>query len=222
MYSSKPEQSAVDESSENVAVAKKERSNYEQLKASIPPNTRFVYPEFLPDPNMKYRHPIKEKIEREDMLNRRYVGTNNPKFIESDIKLVFSPSRTFRKHIDIPEFYVGTIMAVTVSDKHSVGKTTRFVGICIERGGTGLLSFFILRNAIDHQGIEIKYMLYDPTIQKIEILRLEKRLDENLRYLRDAPLEYSTFDLNMEAKHHPEGEPVPVNPIQVTLRPRPW
>lgn len=127
-----------------------------------------------------------------------------------------------RKHIDIPEFYVGTIMAATVSDKHSVGKTTRFVGICIERGGTGLSSFFILRNAIDKQGIEVKYMLYDPTIQKIEVLRLEKRLDENLRYLRDAPLEYSTFDLNMEAKHHPEGEPIPVNPIQVTLRPRPW
>lgn len=26
----------------------------------------------------------------------------------------------------------------------------------------------------------------------------------------------------MEAKYHPEGEPVPVNDIQVTLRPRPW
>lgn len=127
-----------------------------------------------------------------------------------------------RKHIDIPEFYVGTIMAVTVSDKHSVGKTTRFLGICIERGLTGLSSFFILRNAIDHQGVEIKYMLYDPTIQKIEVLRLEKRLDENLRYLRDAPLEFSTFDEKMEAKHHPEGEPVPVNTIQVPLRPRPW
>lgn len=113
-------------------------------------------------------------------------------------------------------------MAVTVSDKHSVGKTTRFVGICIERGCSGLSSFFILRNAIDNQGIELKYLLYDPTIQKIEVLRLEKRLDENLRYLRDAPLEYSVFDVNMEAKHHPEGEPVPVNTIQVTLRPRPW
>lgn len=56
-------------------------------------------------------------------------------------------------------------MAVTISDRHSVGKTTRFVGICIERGATGLSSFFILRNAIDNQGIEIKYLLYDPTIQ---------------------------------------------------------
>lgn len=117
---------------------------------------------------------------------------------------------------------MGTIMAVTVSDKHSIGKTTRFVGICVDRGLCGLRSFFVLRNAIDNQGIEIKYNLYDPTIQKIEVLLLEKRLDEQLYYLRDAPLEYSTFDGNMEPKYHPEGKPVPVNPIQVTLRPRPW
>lgn len=128
----------------------------------------------------------------------------------------------FRAHIDIPEFYVGSIMAVTSSDKHSIGKTTRFVGLCIDRGLTGLRSFFVLRNAIDNQGIEVKYEMYDPTIQKIEVLVLEKRLDDKLYYLRDAPLEYSTFDVNMEVKHHPEGEPVPVNPIQVTLRPRPW
>lgn len=32
---------------------------------------RFIYPEFLPDPNMEYRHPIKEKIERQDLLKRR-------------------------------------------------------------------------------------------------------------------------------------------------------
>lgn len=50
----------------------KERTNLEKLKSSMPDNTRYVYPEFLPDPDMKYRHPIKEKIERQDMLNRRY------------------------------------------------------------------------------------------------------------------------------------------------------
>lgn len=128
----------------------------------------------------------------------------------------------FRKHIDIPEFYVGSIMAVTTSDQHSVGKVTRFVGICIHRSGNGLRSRFVLRNAIDNQGIEVNYELFDPTIQKIEVLLLEKRLDNELFYLRDAPLEYSTFDENMEIKYHPEGQPVPVNPIQVTLRPRPW
>lgn len=64
--------------------------------------------------------------------------------------------------------------------------------------------------------------MYDPTIQKIEVLRLEKRLDPHLYYLRDALPEYSTFDVNMEAEILPEGEPVPVNSIKVKLRPRPW
>lgn len=63
----------------------------------------------------------------------------------------------------------------------------------------------------------MKYQLYDPTIQKIEVLRLEKRLDDELLYLRDAPNEYSTFDENMEAEYLPEGAPVPVNPAIVKL-----
>lgn len=43
---------------------------------------RYVYPEFLPDPNLKWRNRIREKLERMDMLKRR-------------------------GNIDIPEFYVG-------------------------------------------------------------------------------------------------------------------
>lgn len=73
-YASEPAQSPADGASQSVAVANRERTNLEQLKVSMPENTRFVYPEFLPDPNMKFRHPIKEKIERQDMLNHRYVA----------------------------------------------------------------------------------------------------------------------------------------------------
>lgn len=47
--------------------------------------------------------------------------------------------------------------------------------------------------------------MYDPTIIRIEVLRLEKRLDDELLYLRDAPQEYSTFDPNMEIEPHMEG-----------------
>lgn len=43
---------------------------------------RHVYPEFLPDPQLKFRNPIREKLERNDMIARR-------------------------TQIDIPEFYVG-------------------------------------------------------------------------------------------------------------------
>lgn len=47
--------------------------------------------------------------------------------------------------------------------------------------------------------------MYDPAIQKVEILRLEKRLDDELLYLRDALPEYCTFDPNMEPEILPEG-----------------
>lgn len=158
---------------------------------------RKVYVEFLPDPTVEFRNPIREKLERLDMLARR-------------------------AHIDIPEFYVGSILAVTSSDPHSLGKTNRFVGICIKREGCGLRSKFILRNVIDHQGVEVLYEMYDPALQKIDVLRLEKRLDDELMYLRDALPEYSTFDPNMEVEILPEGSPVPINPLKVVLKPKPW
>lgn len=156
-----------------------------------------MYPEFLPDPKIEWRNQIKEKLERIDMISRR-------------------------AHIDIPEFYVGSILAVTSSDPHAAGKTSRFVGICIDRERCGLRARFILRNVIDHQGVEVLYEMYDPALQKIEVLRLEKRVDDKLLYLRDSLPEFSTFNVNMEMEILPEGSPVPVNQIQVTLKPRPW
>lgn len=169
----------------------------EQRKSLAPLDYRFVYPEFLPDPKFEWRNKIREKLERTDMMNRR-------------------------AHIDLPEFYVGSIIAVTTSDPHAAGKTGRFVGICINRDRCGLRARFIIRNVIDHQGLEVQYEMYDPTIQKIEVLKLEKRLDDHLFYLRDALPEYSTFDSNMEPIIIPEGSPVPINETKVKLKPRPW
>ena len=63
--------------------------------------------------------------------------------------------------------------------------------------------------------MEIFYEMYCPLIQKIEVLRLEKRLDNELLYLRDALPEYSTFPVNMEPEFLPEGAPVPVNEVKV-------
>jgi hypothetical protein len=64
-------------------------------------------------------------------------------------------------------------------------------------------------------GVEISYELYNPTITKIEVLKLERRLDENLAYLRDAPPEYCTFPFDMEPVKLPPGAGVPLNTIQV-------
>lgn len=163
----------------------------------VPQEFRFQYQEFLPDPRPRFRNAVLEKLTRKEMLDRR-------------------------SQIHIPEFYVGSVLAVTSSDPHSQGKTNRFVGICIDRERSGLYARFILRNVVDNQGLEIQYEMYDPTLQKIEVLRLEKRLDDKLFYLRDALPEYSTFDLNMEPEILPEGASVPINELKVKLKPRPW
>ncbi|MCL4128041.1 UNVERIFIED_CONTAM: hypothetical protein GTU68_004391 [Idotea baltica] len=127
-----------------------------------------------------------------------------------------------RSVIDVPEFYPGSILAVTVSDPNASGKTNRFVGICISRGGTGLRAWFILRNIVDNIGVEILYETYCPLLLSIEILRLEKRLDEDLTYLRDSLPEFSIFPFDMDPQPLPDGVPVPVNPLKVKLKPRPW
>lgn len=62
-------------------------------------------------------------------------------------------------------------------------------------------------------GVEICYDLYSPRIQKIEVLMLEKRLDDNLMYLRDALPEYSTVDPEMKPVPFSGTGEVPVNNV---------
>ena len=64
-------------------------------------------------------------------------------------------------------------------------------------------------------GVEILFDLYNATLQKMEVLKLEKRLDEELYYLRDAPQEYSTVPFDFEPVPLPKGATVPLNIIKV-------
>ncbi|KAL0965072.1 hypothetical protein UPYG_G00276390 [Umbra pygmaea] len=163
-----------------------------QSEASL---RKFLSPEFIP-PRQR-TNPLKFAIERKDMIQRRKV-------------------------LNIPEFYVGSILAVTMADPYASGKTNRFVGICIQRGGRGLGATFVLRNIIDGQGVEICYELYSPRVQHLEVLKLEKRLDDNLMYLRDALPEYSTVDPDMKPVPYSVTGEVPVNTVKVRMRPKPW
>ena len=65
-------------------------------------------------------------------------------------------------------------------------------------------------------GVEILFDLYNTTLQKIEVLKLEKRLDEELFYLRDAHQEYSTVPFDFEPVPLPKGASVPVNTTKVS------
>ncbi|KAK1332925.1 hypothetical protein QTO34_006456 [Cnephaeus nilssonii] len=157
--------------------------------------TRFLSPEFIP-PRQR-TNPLKFHIERQDMLERRKV-------------------------LHIPEFYVGSILRVTTADPYASGKTSQFLGICIQRSGKGLGATFILRNTIEGQGVEICFELYNPRIQEIQVVKLEKRLDDSLLYLRDALPEYSTFDVDMKPVLQDSGQEVPINQLKVKMKPKPW
>ncbi|CAI2322881.1 unnamed protein product [Caenorhabditis sp. 36 PRJEB53466] len=156
-----------------------------------------AYPDFLQSSVWNRRNSLKNELERQDMLERRM-------------------------NIDIPEFYVGSIVAVTMSDQNLGSKEHRFVGICTRREKEALLHQFTLRNTIENMGVEVVYDLYNPTIRKIETLKLEKRMDDDLKYLVDALPEYSTFDFHMEPQAHAAGAPIPVNELKVKLKNNPW
>ena len=64
-------------------------------------------------------------------------------------------------------------------------------------------------------GVEVMYEMYNPTVHSIQVLRLEKRLDDQLYYLRNAPLEHSTFSFDMQPVTLPRDVPVPVNTTKV-------
>uniref|UniRef100_A0A2K6TUF2 Large ribosomal subunit protein bL19m n=1 Tax=Saimiri boliviensis boliviensis TaxID=39432 RepID=A0A2K6TUF2_SAIBB len=98
---------------------------FEDKQRLAQPERRFLSPEFIP--RRGRTHPLKFQIERKDMLERRKV-------------------------LHIPEFYVGSILRVTTSDPYASGKTSKFLGICIQRSGKGLGATFILRNIIEGQG----------------------------------------------------------------------
>ena len=74
-----------------------------------------------------------------------------------------------RDKVEIPEFYVGSVIAVTIADPNTLSpnKLSRFLGIVIARGGSGLRAWCIVRNVVEGQGLEFLYNFYAPQIQKV-------------------------------------------------------
>jgi len=165
---------------------------------NLPPNHMlYTIPELLPTTYWGHRDSVREALERVDLAKRRVI-------------------------LKVPEFYVGSIMSVTVADDMSPTKQTKFVGICIAKGEPGLRHRFTLRNIIDDQGVEIMYELYNPMIRDITVIKLEKRLDEEMFYLRDALPEYSTVPFDLKPIPRSANEAVPLNETRVKMKPRPW
>jgi len=110
------------------------------------------------------------------------------------------------QNLEIPKFCIGSIVAVTRADPYAPEGWTRFVGLCINKNisQNNKGSNFILRNVIQGQPLEIQYPIYNPLIQKIEVLRHQRWENEKpgygLRFLRDLPPQYSTVDSKMESE----------------------
>jgi len=161
------------------------------------PTFASVYPDMLPTRVQERRNRLREMIERQDMMNRRV-------------------------HLDIPEFYVGSIIAVTCADKFAPSRQLRFLGIVTERLDQGLRHRIMVRNAVDGMGVQYAFDIYSPTVLKIEVIKLQRHADHHMRYLRDAPVESYTFAQNMPAVPRAPGAPVPECTLVVKLKPPPW
>lgn len=77
-------------------IIKNERKNrlaVENARKTFPDSYRIVYPEFLPDPALERRNPIRERLERVDMLRRR-ANIYIPEFYTGKFSIIFysSPS----------------------------------------------------------------------------------------------------------------------------------
>ncbi|KPJ17908.1 39S ribosomal protein L19, mitochondrial [Papilio machaon] len=94
--------SSLPETKEDVAQDVAKRSTGRKIRFQNPAlEYRHVYPEFLPDPNPKWRNTLREKMERADMLKRR-------------------------SQIDIPEFYVACENQ-SVTDLYRTYKTLTYI-----------------------------------------------------------------------------------------------
>jgi large subunit ribosomal protein L19 len=85
----------------------------------------------------------------------------------------------------IPDFKAGDTLKVYCKIKDGDKfRTQLFEGVCIERGGTGVNAAFTVRKESYGVGVERKFPLYSPAVEKIERIRVGKVRRARLFFLR--------------------------------------
>lgn len=90
-------------------------------------------------------------------------------------------------------FRIGDSVEVEYQSIGKNGGLRRFVGICIKKGGKGLLQNVVLRNVVDGVGVELGFCINSPNVLRIERVRIGKKRVRRakLYYLRDKALSNS-------------------------------
>ena len=87
---------------------------------------------------------------------------------------------------DIPEFEIGdTVDVHCLIHEGQKTRTQVFSGTVIGRSGGGVNEMFIVRRIVAGQGVERKFPLHSPRIDKIEVKRSAVVKRAKLYYLRD-------------------------------------
>jgi large subunit ribosomal protein L19 len=91
------------------------------------------------------------------------------------------------KHLksDVPQFAVGDTVRVQVRVvEGNRERLQAFEGTCIGRSGTGVSETFTVRRVSQGVGVERKFLVHSPRIDKIELRRQGKVRRAKLYYLR--------------------------------------
>ena len=87
---------------------------------------------------------------------------------------------------DVPEFEVGdTVDVHCLIHEGEKSRTQVFTGTVIGRSGSGVREMFIVRRIVAGKGVERKFPVHSPRIDKIEVKRSSVVHRAKLYYLRD-------------------------------------
>ena len=89
---------------------------------------------------------------------------------------------------EIPVFKVGDTVRVGVRVDEGEGKfrTQMFEGIVIRKEGSGIRASFTVRRVSFGEGVERKFPVHSPTVQKVELVRAGRVRRAKLYYLRNT------------------------------------
>ena len=98
---------------------------------------------------------------------------------------------------DVPNFRIGDTLRVSVRvEEGDKTRTQLFEGIVIKKQGDGIRESFTVRRVSFGEGVERKFPVHSPTVQKLEVVRKGKVRRAKLYYLRKSTGKKSRIEEN--------------------------